>query len=80
MARLETILHARKQTSLRPGRLTPSNRFSTCPLPTRNTRKTFVGFVTSRMGDKSIKVTVPYQTPHREVPEGHQPQDGRACA
>jgi small subunit ribosomal protein S17 len=32
--------------------------------PTRNTRKTFVGFVTSRMGDKSIKVTVPYRTPH----------------
>jgi small subunit ribosomal protein S17 len=31
---------------------------------TRNTRKTFVGFVTSRMGDKSIKVTVPYRTPH----------------
>ena len=32
--------------------------------PTRNTRKTFVGFVTSRMGQKSIKVTVPYRTPH----------------
>ncbi len=32
--------------------------------PTRNKRKTFVGFVTSRMGDKSIKVTVPYRTPH----------------
>jgi small subunit ribosomal protein S17 len=32
--------------------------------PTRNKRKTFVGFVTSRMGDKSVKVTVPYRTPH----------------
>jgi small subunit ribosomal protein S17 len=31
---------------------------------TRNKRKAFVGFVTSRMGDKSIKVTVPYRTPH----------------
>ena len=32
--------------------------------PTRNTRKTFIGFVTSRMGAKSVKVTVPYRTPH----------------
>jgi small subunit ribosomal protein S17 len=32
--------------------------------PTRNQRKTFTGFVTSRMGDKSVKVTVPYRTPH----------------
>ena len=32
--------------------------------PTRNKRKTFIGFVTSRMGDKSVKVTVPYRTPH----------------
>jgi small subunit ribosomal protein S17 len=32
--------------------------------PTRNTRKTFTGFVTSRMGAKSVKVTVPYRTPH----------------
>ena len=32
--------------------------------PTRNTRKTFTGFVTSRMGDKSVKVTIPYRTPH----------------
>jgi small subunit ribosomal protein S17 len=32
--------------------------------PTRNKRKTFVGFVTSRMGEKSIKITVPYRTPH----------------
>jgi small subunit ribosomal protein S17 len=30
----------------------------------RNTRKTIVGFVTSRSGDKSIKVTIPYKTPH----------------
>ncbi len=32
--------------------------------PTRNKRKTFIGSVTSRMGDKSVKVTVPYRTPH----------------
>ena len=32
--------------------------------PTRNKRKTFTGFVTSRMGDKSVKVTIPYRTPH----------------
>lgn len=32
--------------------------------PTRNQRKTFIGFVTSRMGDKSVKVTVPYRIPH----------------
>ncbi len=31
---------------------------------TRNARKTVIGFVTSRSGDKSIKVTVPYKTPH----------------
>jgi len=30
----------------------------------RNTRKTIVGFVTKRSGDKSIKVTIPYKTPH----------------
>jgi small subunit ribosomal protein S17 len=30
----------------------------------RNTRKTIVGFVTSRSGDKSVKVTIPYKTPH----------------
>jgi small subunit ribosomal protein S17 len=27
-------------------------------------RKTLIGFVSSRMGDKSVKVTVPYKTPH----------------
>jgi small subunit ribosomal protein S17 len=32
--------------------------------PIRSKRKTFVGFVTSRMGDKSVRVTVPYRTPH----------------
>ncbi len=31
---------------------------------TRNTRKTLTGFVTSRSGDKSVKVTIPYKTPH----------------
>jgi small subunit ribosomal protein S17 len=30
----------------------------------RSTRKTQVGFVASRSGDKSIKVTVAYKTPH----------------
>jgi small subunit ribosomal protein S17 len=30
----------------------------------RNTRKTQIGFVSSRSGDKSIKVTVAYKTPH----------------
>lgn len=29
-----------------------------------NRRKTLIGFVTSTMGDKSVKVTVPYKTPH----------------
>ena len=29
-----------------------------------NSRKTEIGFVSSRMGDKSVKVTVPYKTPH----------------
>jgi small subunit ribosomal protein S17 len=32
--------------------------------PTRSQRKTFIGFVTSRMGDKSVKVTVSYRKPH----------------
>ena len=31
---------------------------------TRTQRKTLVGFVSSRMGDKSIKVTIPYRIPH----------------
>jgi len=34
------------------------------PTSQRNLRKTVIGFVSSRMGDKSVKVTVPYQTPH----------------
>jgi len=29
-----------------------------------NRRKTVIGFVSSKMGDKSVKVTVPYKTPH----------------
>ena len=32
--------------------------------PTRHTRKDLVGIVTSRSGDKSIKVTVPFKVPH----------------
>ena len=31
---------------------------------TRNLRKTIIGFVTSRSGNKSVKVTIPYKTPH----------------
>jgi len=30
----------------------------------RNPRKSLTGFVTSRSGDKSVKVTIPYKTPH----------------
>jgi small subunit ribosomal protein S17 len=30
----------------------------------RAQRKKLIGLVTSRMGDKSIKVTIPYRTPH----------------
>ena len=37
---------------------------STAHTGIRNTRKTLIGFVTSRSGDKSIKVTIPYKTPH----------------
>ncbi len=31
---------------------------------TRNSRKTLIGTVSSRSGDKSVKVTVPYKIPH----------------
>ncbi|MCC5025671.1 MAG: 30S ribosomal protein S17 [Candidatus Synoicihabitans palmerolidicus] len=31
---------------------------------TRNNRKTLIGLVTSRSGDKSVKVTIPYKIPH----------------
>jgi len=37
---------------------------SSAPSDYRNKRKSIVGFVTSRSGDKSIKVTIPYKTPH----------------
>jgi small subunit ribosomal protein S17 len=37
---------------------------STAIPDSRNTRKALIGFVTSRSGDKSIKVTIPYKTPH----------------
>ena len=29
-----------------------------------NRRKTLIGFVTSRSGDKTVKVTISYQSPH----------------
>ena len=34
------------------------------PASSRPKRKTFVGSVTHRMGDKSVKVVVPFRTPH----------------
>jgi small subunit ribosomal protein S17 len=37
---------------------------STSVSGTRNLRKTLIGFVTSRSGDKSVKVTLAYKTPH----------------
>jgi small subunit ribosomal protein S17 len=37
---------------------------STATSDSRNKRKTIIGFVTSRSGAKSIKVTIPYKTPH----------------
>jgi small subunit ribosomal protein S17 len=37
---------------------------SSAPSDSRNKRKSIVGFVTSRSGDKSVKVTIPYKTPH----------------
>ena len=37
---------------------------STATTDQRSTRKTQIGFVSSRSGDKSIKVTVAYKTPH----------------
>lgn len=37
---------------------------STSSNGSRSARKTIIGFVSSRMGDKSVKVTIPYKTPH----------------
>ncbi len=37
---------------------------STATTGQRATRKTLLGFVTSRSGDKSVKVTIAYKTPH----------------
>lgn len=37
---------------------------STSSNGSRASRKTLIGFVSSRMGDKSVKVTIPYKTPH----------------
>ncbi|MBT5903797.1 MAG: 30S ribosomal protein S17 [Opitutaceae bacterium] len=31
---------------------------------TRNNRQTLIGVVTSRTGDKSVKVTIPFKIPH----------------
>ena len=31
---------------------------------TRNKRKSYIGFITSRVGDKSVKVTISYKIPH----------------
>ena len=37
---------------------------STATPGSRSARKTQIGFVTSRSGDKSVKVTIAYKTPH----------------
>jgi small subunit ribosomal protein S17 len=37
---------------------------STASSESRNKRKALLGFVTSRSGNKSVKVTIPYKTPH----------------
>src|SRR3954466_14025926 len=37
---------------------------STATTGQRSTRKTQIGFVSSRSGDKSVKVTLDYKTPH----------------
>jgi len=37
---------------------------SATPTPSRNPRKKLLGFVTSRSGDKSVKVTIPFKRPH----------------
>ena len=37
---------------------------STATTGARSARKTQIGFVTSRSGDKSVKVTIAYKTPH----------------
>ena len=37
---------------------------SSAPTGSRNSRKTQIGFVTSRSGDKSVKVTIAYKVPH----------------
>jgi small subunit ribosomal protein S17 len=37
---------------------------STVASSQRAQRKTLIGFVTSRSGDKSVKVTIAYKTPH----------------
>ncbi len=37
---------------------------STVTAGQRTTRRTQIGFVSSRSGDKSVKVTVAYKTPH----------------
>ena len=37
---------------------------STATSGSRSARKTQIGFVTSRSGDKSVKVTIAYKTPH----------------
>jgi small subunit ribosomal protein S17 len=37
---------------------------SSASTDSRNKRKSITGFVTSRSGNKSVKVTIPYKTPH----------------
>src|ERR1700734_582039 len=53
-----------RRTSRPPPPPEPAPAMSTATSESRNKRKTIIGFVTSRSGNKSIKVTIPYKTPH----------------
>src|ERR1700734_1862710 len=53
-----------RRTSRPPPPPEPAPAMSTATSESRNKRKTIVGFVTSRSGNKSVKVTIPYKTPH----------------
>src|SRR5436305_2627940 len=65
----QSIRPSRKQPSTGPyiiHRTSALIHFSAMSTATdsRTTRKTQIGFVASRSGDKSIKVTIAYKTPH----------------
>src|SRR6185312_579221 len=48
----------------KPKRPPPPDPMSSPASSARNQRKTILGFVSSRSGDKSVKLTVAYKTPH----------------